>query len=212
MQDEDEEAYRQRYLDFLQEVETIAARLREIDRRSETTALPATALNQLLEQSLALADVIDRFSDVGARKALVQALKMVSSANADATERRNSKLSRREQIKRKRLEYLVAAYEQNLSAAELLGDTNYPSTPGMESAYAIAGNLGGDFSHLSPDAVEQLRFRIAREAEATERGRYAIFDCDSLTFVDTGGPILNLLGRLPKKRGRPRRSANPDSK
>lgn len=212
MQDEDEEAYRQRYLNFLQEVEAIAARFREIDRRSGAIASPVTALNESLEQTLALADAIDRFSDIGARKALVQALKMVSSANADAIDRRNSNLNRREQIKRKRLEYLVAAYEQNLGAAKLLGDTKYPSAPGMESAYAIAGNLGGDFPHLSPDAIEQLRFRMAREAERTERGRYAIFDSDNLTFVETGGPILNLLGRLPKKRGRPRRSANPDSK
>lgn len=205
---EEEEAFHQRYLTLLKTVEGIVAQHEQEMAVAKATGSPATVLNTLVSQTFALADAIDRMSDVGARDFLVEALKMVSEASAEAIERPNSKRGRRIRAKRLRLEVVAAAYEQRLIASEVLGRADLPARPGIESAYAIAAQIGCGLPHVSVDAIEQLRFRIAREAEADERGRYARFHSETCTFTDTSGPVLDLLENLPKKRGRPKSCTN----
>ena len=208
----EEEIWRREYLAFVEEVSRINVELDQEIEKAKATGSPAAVLNVLSAKSFALADAIDRRYNTDCRAILIEGLSKLSSALNDELERPQSKRGQRQAAKRIRLEVIASAYERQLIASEILGRDDLPTKPGIESAYAIAGQIGCGLPHLSLDAVEQLRFRMARQAEASERGQYVWFHPETLSYSDTGGPILNLLSKLPKTRGRPRRSAPSDSK
>lgn len=201
MQDDDEDAFRERYTAFIAELRDLTSEFDTVLAVEQENGSSAESLNAYIRHGLSLADAIDRVSNVGARSTFEKAIRDIAKSIADELVRtRPTKM----QHKLDRMAILAIAYEKNLIAADILGDAKLPVKPGMASAYVIAGQIGHHLPHLSPQAVEQLRFRMAREAQKTESGKFVSFDSETLTFSEAGGPILDTLRSLPKKRGRPK--------
>lgn len=209
--DEDEEAFRQRYIAFLREVDTI---IEEGDRAVEearATGSTAAVANARIANTFALADAMDRLCNVGARQQFEDTTRMLREA-LESEQPPRTKRERKEALKKLRLEIVAAAYEQRLIAAEFLGPGPVPASPGMASAYAIAGKisekepkLASTLPVLSPDAVEKLRYRWAAPKAQTEKGRFVRWNECEKRYEDTDGPISDLLDRLPQTFKKPKR-------